>query len=66
MGCSLYLSHSAQSLPITAIFGRDMLFDVPFIVIWNKLGSIGNAKWIATLPTKTKHGLNGTTKLVIK
>ena len=27
-----------KTLPGAAIFGRDMLFDVPFIVDWSKIG----------------------------
>jgi hypothetical protein len=39
MGHLLHLSHSPQSLPPgAAIFGRDMLFDIPFIADWNKIG----------------------------
>ena len=37
MGRSLYLSHGTKSLT-RAIFGRDMLFDIPFIADWNKIG----------------------------
>ena len=27
-----------QSMPGAAIFGRDMLFDIPFLADWNKIG----------------------------
>jgi hypothetical protein len=36
MGRSLYLPYSTS--PGTAFFGRDMLFDVPFLADWNKVG----------------------------
>ncbi len=36
MGHSLHLSHSPQSLPRR--FGPDMLFEIPFIANWNKIG----------------------------
>ena len=38
MGSSLYLSHGIKASPGAAIFGRDMLFDIPFIADWNKIG----------------------------
>ena len=38
MGHSLHLSHSLQSPPDAATFGWDMLFDIPFIADWNKIG----------------------------
>ena len=35
--CSTY--HMVlKALPSAAIFGRDMLFDIPFIADWNKIG----------------------------
>ena len=38
MGRLLYLPHSTKTSPGAAIFGRDMLFDVPFLADWTKLG----------------------------
>jgi hypothetical protein len=38
MGHLLYLSYSPKSLSGAAIFRRDMLFDIPFIANWNKIG----------------------------
>ena len=45
MGHLIYLSHSTKTyhtvlktLPGVAIFGRDMLFDVPFLTDWSKIG----------------------------
>ena len=35
--CSTYLTVLKAS-PGAAIFGRDMLFDIPFIADWNKIG----------------------------
>ncbi len=37
MGRLLYLSHNTKNLT-TAIFGWDMLFDVPFIADWSNIG----------------------------
>ena len=35
--CSTY--HTVlKASPGTSIFGRDMLFDIPFLVDWNKIG----------------------------
>ncbi len=35
--CSTY--HSVlKTSPGAAIFGRDMLFDVPFLAVWKKIG----------------------------
>jgi hypothetical protein len=38
MGRLLFLSHSTETLPGVAIFGRDMLFDIPFLADWSKIG----------------------------
>ena len=37
MGRSLYIPHKKTS-PGAAIFGRDMLFDVPFLAVWKNIG----------------------------
>jgi len=41
-----------KASPGAAIFGRDMLFDIPFIADWNKLETIGNARLIAVTNVK--------------
>ena len=38
MGRLLYLSHVLKTSPGAAIFGRDMLFDFPYIADWAKIG----------------------------
>ncbi len=39
MGRLLYLHHTVlQASPSAAIFERDMLFDIPFIADWQKIG----------------------------
>ena len=53
-----------KASPGTALFRRDMLFDVPFIADWKKLGNTGNAKQIAKQLMRTKHVLIGITQLV--
>jgi hypothetical protein len=41
--CSTY--HTVlKASPGAAIFGRDTLFDIPFIADWKKLENIGTAK----------------------
>ena len=55
-----------KASPGAAIFGRDMLFDIPFIADWNKIGDYGNTKLIATQDVKTRHVLIGITKLGTK
>ncbi len=43
-----------------------MLFDIHLLANWNKIGTIGNDRLIATWHMKTEHVLNGITKLAIK
>jgi hypothetical protein len=38
MGHSLYPPYNIKASPGAAIFGRDMLFDIPFIADWKKIG----------------------------
>eukprot|EP00804_Cyclotella_cryptica_P007652 CCRYP_015239-RA/>CCRYP_015239-RA protein AED:0.32 eAED:0.32 QI:196/-1/1/1/-1/0/1/72/119 len=38
MGRSLFISHRTKNLTGAAIFGRDMLFDIPYIADWSKIG----------------------------
>ena len=68
MGRSLYLSQSTKSLTRCSNLwkGHALLFDIPFIADWNKIGIIGNAKLIATQDVKTRHVLIGITKLAAK
>jgi hypothetical protein len=42
-----------KASPDAAIFGKDMLFDIPCIADWNKLETIGNTKLILTPNVKT-------------
>jgi hypothetical protein len=55
-----------KASPGAAIFGRDMLFDIPFLADWNKIGAIGNIKLILTQNEKTNPVSIMITKLVIK
>jgi hypothetical protein len=52
-----------KASPGAAIFGQGMLFDVPFIADWQK---IGEHRPILTMPMKTKAELIMITKLVRK
>jgi hypothetical protein len=36
MSHSLYLPYGTKKSPGSAIFGRDMLFDIPYIADWKK------------------------------
>ena len=45
-----------KTSPGTVIFGRDMLFDMPFIADWTKIGEDRQCQLIATLLVKIKHG----------
>jgi hypothetical protein len=38
MGHLLYPPYSIKASPGAAIFGQDMLFDIPFIADWKKIG----------------------------
>jgi hypothetical protein len=38
MGHTLYLSHGTKSQPRCSNFWRGMLFDIPFIADWRKIG----------------------------
>ncbi len=63
--CSTY--HTVLiALPGAAIFGRDMILDVPFIAYWNKIGDDRQSQTIATQDVKTKHLSTGIIKLAIK
>jgi hypothetical protein len=36
--CSTYYKVVLKASPGAGIFGRDMLFDIPYIADWNKIG----------------------------
>ena len=36
-----------KASPGAAIFGHDMLFDIPYIADWNRIGDTGNTKLIS-------------------
>ncbi len=56
-----------QASPDAAIFGRDMLFDIPFIADWNKIGDHRKCQTDCnTRHENTTHVLTGITKLMIK
>ena len=42
-----------KTLPGAAIFGRDMLFDIPFLADWSKLGEYRQNKGTRILSKKT-------------
>ena len=55
-----------KASPGAAIFGQDMLFDIPFLAAWNKIGDYSNARQISILNVKTEHTRIGITRSVIK
>ncbi len=60
--CSIY--HTVlKASPGAAIFGQDMLFNIPFIVYWKKIGEHRQRLTELTPPEKTKAGLIMITKL---
>ena len=50
--------------PGTAIFGRDMLFDIPFIADWNKIGDYRQHQTDLSTARKNKKVSTMITKLV--
>ena len=50
----------------TEIFGWDMLFDIPFLADWNKIGDHRQARQTLSRPVKIAYPVIETTKLVIK
>ena len=58
MGHSLYLSHSTKTSPGAAIFGRDMLFDIPFIADWDKIGDYRQCQTDHNTRRETKTHVN--------
>ncbi len=55
-----------KASPGAAIFGRDMLFDIPFVADWHNLETTGNARRIAVTYVKKANVWITITKLVIK
>jgi hypothetical protein len=55
-----------KASPGAAIFGQNMLFDIPFIADWKKVGEHRQQLTDLTLPVKTKAGLIMITTLVRK
>jgi hypothetical protein len=55
-----------KASPGAAIFGRDMLFNIPFIADWKKKETTGNAKLIKIQSVKTVNALIMITQLVVK
>ncbi len=61
--CSTY--HTVlQASPGEAIFGCNMLFDIPFIADWKQIGGI--TRQILVTNVKTRHVSTMITKLVMK
>ena len=52
MGRSLYLDTVLKTSPGAAIFGRDVLFDVPFLADWTKIGEYRQLQTDRTLQGK--------------
>jgi hypothetical protein len=63
--CSIYHAVLKASLD-AAIFGQDMLFHIPFIADWQKIGEHRQRLLISTTPVKMKAELIMITKLVRK
>jgi hypothetical protein len=55
-----------KASPGNPIFGPDMLFDIPFVANWNKIGDYGNAKPILTQHARTARKLIMITKFAIR
>jgi hypothetical protein len=63
--CSTY--HTVlKASPGPAIFGRTMLFDIPYIVNWKKQEIIGNARLIYTQHARIAHELIMITRLALR
>ena len=63
--CSTY--HTVlKASPGAAIFGRDMLFDIPFLADWKKIGDHRQCQRDLNTEREIAHIVIGTTKLVIK
>ena len=63
--CSTY--HTVlKASPGAAIFCRDMLFNIPFLADWNKIGDYRQCQTDLIPNMKTEHARIGITRLVIK
>ncbi len=63
--CSTY--HTVlKALPGAAIFGWDMLFDIPFVADWKQIGDYWQNRTDRSNKRKKKNVLTMITKLVIK
>jgi hypothetical protein len=62
--CSTY--HTVlKASPGAAMFGQDMLFDIPFVADWKQMETIGNTRLIAVTNMKITNVLTTIIKLVI-
>jgi hypothetical protein len=66
MGHLLNIPHSFKASPGAAIFGRDMLFDVPFIADWKQIGEFRQSMTDCNNEPKTRNVSITITKLAIK
>ncbi len=67
MGHLLYLPNGTHvASPGAAIFGRDMLFDIPYIADWNKIGDYRQRQTDLNTARENKHVWIMITKLVIE
>jgi hypothetical protein len=55
-----------KASPGAAIFGQDMLFNIPFVADWKQLETIGKTRLIPVTNVKITNVLTTITKLVIK
>jgi hypothetical protein len=63
--CSTY--HTVlKASPGAAIFGQDMLFDIPFIANWNKIGDYRQCQIDLSTERKNKNASTMITKLTIE
>eukprot|EP00804_Cyclotella_cryptica_P027351 CCRYP_016205-RA/>CCRYP_016205-RA protein AED:0.18 eAED:0.42 QI:0/-1/0/1/-1/1/1/0/116 len=61
-----HIPHGTQSLSGAAIFGRDMLFAIPFLADWNKIGENRQRQTNRNTERENKSCISGITKLVIE
>ncbi len=66
MGNLPYLSHSTKSIPRCSHFGRDMLFDIPFVADWCKIENKGNHWPIVAISARMLNVLTIVRRLEIK
>jgi hypothetical protein len=63
--CSTHHTVLKASLGMT-IFGRDMLFDIPFMANWNKIGDYRHRQTDLSTERENKNASTMITKLVIE